>query len=90
MAVTPVEHIRIKEDCRRQGVEVFSIFSYNTENKREESTVKEIIFKSPKKREQVLEVAIFYFKSIGYIGKVNVLPLKDNYWSASLSKRLRY
>ncbi|MFC3833084.1 MULTISPECIES: hypothetical protein [Deinococcus] len=90
MAVKPIEHIAIKEECRKQGVEVFSIFSYNTENRREDSTVKEIIFKSRLKRDEVLAVAIVYFKAIGYVGKVNVIPLQPEYFRASLSNRLRY
>ncbi len=88
--ITPSQHVKLKEECRKKGVEVYSIFTYNTENRHEGSTVKDIIFKSKLPTLMVLEVAIYYFNGLGYQGKVKVEHVKDDVYKAVLSRRLKY
>lgn len=72
------------------GSEVFSIFTYNTENLKEQSTVKDIIFLSNLPPREVLEVAIFYFRGLGYRGKINIEHVQGSTYKALLEKRLKY
>jgi len=88
--VNPLEHTRLKEECRKKGVEIYSIFTFNHENYREASTVKDIIFISSLSADEVLFIAVGYFEKLGYVGKVSLRHIQGKVYKAVLSKRLKY
>lgn len=87
--ISPLEKKELKEEARRQGVEIYSLYSYEYSQTRNPASIKEFVCISQLNKEQIVGVLIPYFKSLGYIGTISVTKRLENAWSINLSNRVR-